>query len=291
MLTFKNYLSEARETTDLNIEKAVELFKSEYSESLKLFGTSFNNGSFLYRGANPSSSKSPIDLVAPASQKRKPLPGGEYYTAMLSTNPENADWPSRYYSVFCSTNKNVAYGWAGKKARGRVYALFPKNGSKLAFANTSDFWGVRNPAFKYNGAAITMSSVDMYFSDLHKNCGIEEFAPSSLDSKKVFDIMNKHKDMIENNKITMSEEDKLGFMEKYGVISHCKNTKGFLELSSLESMKCILTTVNNSPDVMTIGSGMECWFEGEYMAVLDDEIYRLIVDLKSNKLLPENYEV
>jgi hypothetical protein len=265
MLTFKQHLTEAREISQLTTAEIIHLFSTEFSDSVKHItatnGSNYSvNGKLLFRGMTKvTSGDSVAAKVHTPNTDRKPLAGGEYYTALFNSNPANDEWPNRLRSAICTTEHAVASSWSAKREglSGRVHVCFPKNGTVVAMSEVSDIWQLKLPLLtEKQGTFIPLSRLDMAFAHLVDLCQIHEFAADVLDCTKVSEIFeNVYKDFDDR----ISTGGAASYFSKW---YDAFDRDNFVKNCTYQSGGCQLT--NNFAESTMSG---ECWFEGEYIAV------------------------
>jgi len=118
-------LTEGR-TKKISKEDAAELLLTKHKDSV--------SGSLIYRGI--SGFQSSYGYINPLQGKPRRSQGTapNFYTLIMSHSPQWSSWPSREFSLICSTV------YSGAEHYGDVYNVFPENGATLAIAPDADIW-------------------------------------------------------------------------------------------------------------------------------------------------------
>lgn len=109
------------------ISQLAELAKQNCSEFLEN-----NLDSPLWRGS--ISSHTEARIIDPSSGVRKSENTSNHYTELMDNSPYYKGWPKRSKSLICSTSESRA------RQYGRLYAVLPFNGTKIAVASDFDIW-------------------------------------------------------------------------------------------------------------------------------------------------------
>lgn len=86
----------------------------------------------LWRGFQRK--KDSIFTFDPSTGTRASENTSNYYTLLMDNSPYMQGWPKRSKSLICTTDPNTAGNY------GKVYAIFPYNGTKLAVCPRGDLW-------------------------------------------------------------------------------------------------------------------------------------------------------
>jgi len=139
MITFKQYLQEARYRTDISNERAIDLLKDHCSDALKNIDTP------LIRGTKTSTEQAYLVHGELGDGRSSAWSDSNFYTVILDEVNGPAGYPLRSKSVIMSN-------WAGfhnivsyARGKGGVYAMFPYDGVKIGVCPSYDMW--EGPAF------------------------------------------------------------------------------------------------------------------------------------------------
>lgn len=80
--------------------------------------------------------------VDPSTSERRSQNTLNYYTLLMDNSPFMKGWPKRSRSLICSTSSSTASGY------GQPFALFPYNGTRLAWCHSYDIWETRVDIFE-----------------------------------------------------------------------------------------------------------------------------------------------
>lgn len=134
-LTFKQFLNEAAvsplKITPVEEQDLLEAVEKYCSQAL----AQFRSGKALWKGWQRGS----IDigtpsLIDPSTSSRVSENTSNFYTALLDSNPANAEFPKRSKSLICSTSKTTAEGY------GMATALLPFDGTDIGMSPHPDLW-------------------------------------------------------------------------------------------------------------------------------------------------------
>ena len=129
MITFKQYLQEARYRTDISNERAIDLLKAHCSDALKNIDTP------LVRGARAAREEAYI-FQGDLGSRTSAHSNSNHYSVLFDEFNGPEGYPLREKSV-------IMLNWAGFKdaARwGEVYAIFPFDGVKIGVCPFKDIW-------------------------------------------------------------------------------------------------------------------------------------------------------
>jgi hypothetical protein len=131
---FKNFLLEVdsseykmSRSEEVDSKKVVELLNSDYSEAFK----QFKDGNKIFRG---TSSDWDYMVTDPSIGTRVSANTLNYYTLIIDNCDAWKEYPKRSKSIICTTTTDYASGY------GRIYAVFPINGSNIGVCSKEDFW-------------------------------------------------------------------------------------------------------------------------------------------------------
>lgn len=127
--TFKTFLSEASEQEITDINKFVELVKSECSEFLKNNISSFKKENYLLRGVYGYSAGTMLVQEPRSDRKPKDLSDSEHY-ALNTYFDDEFGFKYRSNGVFCTQNSTQA------RAYGDLSMIFPVDGYKMLSSNS-----------------------------------------------------------------------------------------------------------------------------------------------------------
>ncbi len=138
--TFKDFLSEQQnvikqwDVTSLSNNQAVDyLIKNSKSSFIK----ALKNGGLLFRGfKEPPAGEGKCAVINPSTGKRTSKDTDNLYQLMMDESESLADYPSRSNSLICATRPNPATMY------GEVYAVIPKNDSKICYILDQDILDV-----------------------------------------------------------------------------------------------------------------------------------------------------
>lgn len=110
----------------ISIEKAVALLNEHCRESLATIHAP------LWRGMRDHFGE--VVTIDPTTGLRKSANTSNYYTLLIDNSPYFEGWPKRSKSLICSTWHRYASDY------GRLYAIFPFDGVKIAVCHSKDIW-------------------------------------------------------------------------------------------------------------------------------------------------------
>ena len=195
--TFKDFLLEQQnvikkwDVTPLSNNQAVDyLLKNSKSSFIK----ALKNGGLLFRGfKEPPAGEGMCAVIDPSTGKRTSKDTDNLYQLMMDESESLADYPSRSKSLICATRPNPATMY------GEVYAVIPKNDSKICYILDQDILDISltDEIWKYskvgplsyaNISAIKQRSITRFLSGF--NNGREKFK----DAKMLNERMSKFTD-------------------------------------------------------------------------------------------------
>lgn len=234
MISFKQFIYEGRdyEKVDVQDDGAAlkELFRGRFSDSV-----GFLRSNTLYRGTSWTGTR----IIKAADKDRSAKSGGEYYTALLDSNPRNAGWPSRKRSTFVTNNKNFAHSF------GDTHLVFPANGTEIAVLNVYDMWMVK----------IDSKAADAWVSRItssHIGATLRSIS-LALEYEGV-----KQEGLTVQNLVSRMGEDE--YKEAFGDLTPEK-------LFSYKFLGAELKTIHELQNTELLMGGNEMWFEGECLLV------------------------
>jgi hypothetical protein len=191
----------------------------------------------------------------------------------MDNSPDFASYPKRSRSLICTTDDVNAEGYADSGAkRGRVYAIFPVDGTTIAFCPKSDIWEteVSIPELKLRFAGReSMSDFNWWIEDI---AGINPAAANSWTSfTQAVKTSERVRLICEKAGIDPAE-----FVPMLQRALSPKNT-GF-------TSDTINSTANPMPD------HREVWFSGDCIAITYD-IWKSMVEVKYSARTGQNLSI
>jgi len=174
MITFKQYLQEARYRTDISEERAIDLLKANCSDALKHIDTP------LIRASKRSSEQAYI-MHGELGERQSAWSRSNFYTITLDEVNGPQGYPLR--------SKSVIFGnWANWESMdhyakaGGMYALFPYDGVKIGVTPKWDLW--EGPAFKigHGTRRRQLNGWNNFFRALHLDDSSYEAFVSSIET-------------------------------------------------------------------------------------------------------------
>jgi hypothetical protein len=111
--------------------EAIDFIQTNCSEILNVYKTS---DSRIYRGIPMSGDKKQFLYADSTIKKRLSQNTRNYYTLVMDNSKNWKDFPKRSESFICATTKSRADSY------GKVYLVFPVDGTKIAVCPDSDMW-------------------------------------------------------------------------------------------------------------------------------------------------------
>jgi hypothetical protein len=134
MEKFKNFLFEYddmsyKNTRSKSIEESelLDMLRSDYTDAVN----AFKNGNKIFRG---TSSEDNYMITDPSIGNRVSANTLNYYTLIIDNSDSWKAYPKRSKSIICTTARAYADGY------GKIYSVFPINGSKIGVCTEEDFW-------------------------------------------------------------------------------------------------------------------------------------------------------
>ena len=125
-----NKESKPTKTRITNKDELFELLKTDFSDAYD----NWLNGKGIIRGSDDIGKHCILE-----TGKRKSKSISNVYTMLMSDLlPCWSEFPKRNRSFICATNAEIAESYAGKN--GRVYYVFPENGSEIGICTSRDIW-------------------------------------------------------------------------------------------------------------------------------------------------------
>ena len=248
-----NYLNENR-SQEITEDQFDNLLEKNCSDIIKIYK---QTGEYIYRGL--SGGRSPYIHIDPTKSIRKSRNTSNFYTIMFDEIlPSWKKYPLRSKSIICATSVKVAMSY------GKLYKVYPYNGSKIGKAPRTDIWLSFMNTFG--------DSLDVFNSSLLEiarffGIDIQENKQSIISfAKELDELKNKHKDLYKDEKIH----------NEFGVYhllpNYLKSNKSFIEyvdgfLNAEKNGFSHYTTSN-----LKLNPNKEIWIEGPCLMV-DDNIY------------------
>jgi len=116
---------------DMQMEQLIKLLKTKYSQAFAQFKTPLWRGWSSYRSEVGTSTTIAVEIT-PGTRKSENT--SNYYTEILDHSPYMKGWPKRSESFICSTERDYA------KDFGKLFAMFPANGTKIGVCPGFDIW-------------------------------------------------------------------------------------------------------------------------------------------------------
>lgn len=171
-------------------EKADSLIKEKCGD---IYDYYMNNGDLILRGLERMDD---CLLINPSATERRSKGLKNYYTYIIDNHPKWSKFPKRSRSIICATNRIAA------SAFGRVFIVFPFNGSDIAQIAESDLWqAFRNDVGSLNQFTLVLD--DLFEGMLNKVIKFDKtyqvFRKSIKELQEAFDENpDKFYDIVEN---------------------------------------------------------------------------------------------
>jgi hypothetical protein len=107
-------------------EKVINLFKTDYSTSFKLF----KDDSLFFRGADNNN-----DIIIQNPIQRKSLVNKNFYNLLMSYLPSYSKFPKRDHAIIMATNSRLTEYFSDT-----CFFVFPKNGANMGILPANDIW-------------------------------------------------------------------------------------------------------------------------------------------------------
>lgn len=166
----------------LSEEQVIAMLRTHCSQLVHLI-----NRPPMWRGVD--NHDEPFLLIKPSTGVRRSENTMNYYTLLIDSSPDFAQFPKRSKSLICSTNLHRAqdYGMSG------VYAIFPVDGSKIGVCPGADMWDTEVDLTKLdptgNQGMSSIADIADVLVQLNVECNLESMArgpviQSSIDFMK-----------------------------------------------------------------------------------------------------------
>lgn len=224
--------------------KVQELFESsvtltdedvrDLAKAFVMYCTDWNVDQPLYRITKR------VGLQQTKNRKMGSIAGSGNMWKWMHAQKEWQDFPDRQKSVFCSTSKNIAFGF-DEDEEGGVKAVYPFSGIKFAISNKD-----------FNANRIVLDGLDLPMRFIET---VLSFFKGDLETDSNFSIQNAIQRCL-----TAAQHAELGDTEFFQTQ---KIAKGLSKNISPEDLGCKL---GDAADVQKEKAD-EVWFEGRYIVV------------------------
>ena len=279
-MRYKKFLIEAEDTfsydkrpvnpnigVDQKNDAIIKLLTTDYSAAYQ----KFKEGKSIWRGI-----KTRFDaqlFLASERQPRRSANTNNYYTLLIDNAlPAWKNYPKRSTGLSCTNCKEDAEAYG----RGHLYAVLPKNGSKVAVTPSHDFW------FSFaGGKSYTIARVNQDIKFIYDKLGVnlsETDVNSLVNALKSYDVFDTTE--------TIIKQQQPGYRMYEDFLSKCKNTFKFTGGTFFDLYKHILTPKGFK--VTTIEGynvpadnheySQEVWMDGDVLLVNSDVIKNIRIE-------------
>lgn len=170
--------------------KFKKLIEGDYSDAFK----KFLNGNIIYKGLVKLNIEN-FKLLYPIDD-RKSKNTANYYTVWMNNSPEWAAFPKR--NIICTSDVHYASGF------GKIYYIFPKNGTEIGICPENDIWVTYNRRSSETssewGVLGLFKRFNELFSEINGNFTDQFSYEDLLNNIKIFDDLplDKKKEILQS---------------------------------------------------------------------------------------------
>lgn len=128
MKNFKFFLTESTRSQTIDVQKAIELARTDFSDAMKLVEPQ------VIRGIFPNNES--YYHVDPSKHTRTSANTSNEYTWLTDHSKHWAKYPNRSQSLICALKEDLSTA----ESFGAVHLVIPKNGAKFGVCSAHDFW-------------------------------------------------------------------------------------------------------------------------------------------------------
>lgn len=274
----------------LNKEIALDYLTNEFSEAWK----AYFNGHILYRGIQTYSKFSDFTYVIPGI--RVSADTSNVYTKLISDIlPSWKNYPKRNNSAICTTKESSALFYTfnneiGDTSSEGILVVFPRNGTKIAVANSADVWGSFDNLTRNDIATLDVFNYrfGIFIKTMLNKIDNKEYQLDDIDdifkqnSRTILNIFNK----IEQTIRKITEKQLKQFLSNiYDSISNCPFFAKLIYYvysggTIIDFLDDILNPEKNGFSLTNInhinGKDNEVWFSSDYIMIKLNAVDKLI---------------